>query len=127
MCPKYPLHRSLDTWADWQQITTSLTKAYKVPSPICQSLPMGIGQDHSILSSMETKWPCSFKENYIPRYDLKGLWNWQGGFCKLIQSRTRMWGIRLFGASQPKEPNDDNDDDETLKTCQLTIQTFVTF
>ena len=70
-----------------------------------------IGGDHSIPSSMETKWPCSFpdmisRNSRIDREDLANT------------MMDRMHGIRsLFTASQLKTPddnNDDNDDDSYL-------------
>ena len=47
----------------------------KVPSPVCCSLTMSKGRDHSIPSSMETKWHCSGKENGIPGCDHEGFQN----------------------------------------------------
>ena len=63
-----------------------------------------IGGDHSIPSSMETKWPCSFpdmisRNSRIDREDLANT------------MMDRMHGIRsLFTASQLKRPDDNNDD-----------------
>ena len=55
------------------------------------------------------KWPCSFKENHILRYNLMGFQNWQGGSCS---DQTAKCGIRLSRASQLKGPDDDDDDDD---------------
>ena len=63
-----------------------------------------IGGDHSILSSMETKWPCSFpdmisRNSRIDREDLANTMT------------DRMHGIRsLLTASQLKRQDNDNDD-----------------
>ena len=64
---------------------------------------------------METKWPCSFKENDLERVpELTG---------RILRTRYRtgMRGIRsYFRASQPKGLNDEVDDnDDLLQTTKI--------
>lgn len=68
---------------------------------------------------METKWPCSFKENDLERVpELTG---------RILRTRYRtgMRGIRsYFKASQPKGLNDEVDDNDDLLQLPKSLEIF---
>ena len=68
---------------------------------------------------METKWPCSFKENDLERVpELTG---------RILRTRYRtgMRGIRsYFRASQPKGLNDEVDDNDDLLQLPKSLEIF---